>query len=332
MLAFLAGVIGFCSSWLYLQAASLWQPGQTQEAILLIERGDSLRDLHEKIQATDRPASWPAFQAYARWTGADRKIKAGRYRIPGDWSAVQILEQSTLGANDTQRVTLPPGLALPEIAARLESAGWVESATAWIELASGPAALLSVRRPNYEGLVAPETYFFDAAEPPEKVLAKLHDEWKRKTEEVARTAILDEPMANGLTLYDSIVLASVIEKEAAREVDRATASSVFHNRIRKGWPLGSAATLRYAIGDWTGSDRKLPINLDSPYNTSRKPGLPPTPICLPSRESLRAALSPPETEYFFFVADGTGGLRFNKTFDEHRLSVRDYRNKMEPAN
>jgi UPF0755 protein len=321
-----------CAFLLSNRAAQIWAPGNAAETRFQLEKGETVRGVFDEIESTGRPASRISLSAYARVAAIDRKVKAGRYRIPGDWSAAQILEQAALGGNDPLRVTLPPGLALPEVARRLEDAGWVESATAWLALASGTEVHAVLRRESYEGLVAPETYYFDSKEPPDRVLETLHSEWKRSIETETQTSDLDRALANGLTLYDTITLASLIEKEAAKEVERATVSSVFHNRIRKGWPLGSAATLRYAVGDWTGSDRNLPVNLKSPYNTSRKPGLPPTPICLPSVESLRAALHPPETEYFFFVADGDGGLIFNRTHDEHRASVRDYRNKTENGN
>jgi UPF0755 protein len=109
----------------------------------------------------------------------------------------------------------------------------------------------------------------------------------------------------------------------------ATAASVFHNRLRKNWPLGSAATLRYALRDWEGRDDQLPVSLKSPYNTSKRPGLPPTPICIPSEAALLASISPPETRYLFFSGDGDGSLVFNKTHDGHKTSVSRYRKKID---
>lgn len=329
---FLVALLAFALYALGTRIASLWNPGNVPEATFVLKKGESPTALFGRIRETGRDTPVLVLKLYTRFMEFDRKIKAGRYRIPGDWSPARILEQATLGGNDPFKVTLPPGLALPQIAMRLEQAGWVESATAWIALASGPTALDKVGVANYEGLIAPETYFFDASESPERVLETLHAEWKRRMVAVAGSVELGKPMRNGLNLYDTLILASVVEKEAAKEIERATVSSVFHNRIRKGWPLGSAATLRYAVGDWTGSDRNLPVNLKSPYNTSRKPGLPPTPICLPSIGSLRAALDPPETDYFFFVADGAGGLIFNRTHEEHRVSVSAYRKQFEPGN
>jgi UPF0755 protein len=272
---------------------------------------------------------------FARMTGIDRQIKPGRYLIPGDWSPAQALEQFAIGANHPNRVTIPPGYHLEQVAMALEAGKAIRSATEWLDYARSANGVELVNGgrlggssvPGVEGLIAPETYFFEELMEPREALATLCDHWREFAMVTAGTSELSARMPNGLTLYETLILASVIEKESADPIEMATAASVFHNRLRKKWPLGSAATLRYAAKTWTGRDQDLPVNLQSPYNTSKKPGLPPTPICVVGKEAFLAALHPADTEYMFFVSDGEGGLTFNRTHEEHIRSVKDYREK-----
>ena len=114
-----------------------------------------------------------------------------------------------------------------------------------------------------------------------------------------------------------IILASIIEKEAKKNVERPLISGVFHNRIRKGWNLESCATVLYALGKHKDSLTYKDIKVESPYNTYIHPGVPPGPICNPGLASIKAALYPATTDDMFFVADGSGTHNFSKYFAEH---------------
>jgi len=294
---------------------------------VVLKEGAAFSQLASDLQDRGLFLDSRPFSLYARLSGADRRIKAGRYHMSPGWSPMQILEQATLGGNDPIRVTLAPGYTLRQCASVLEDSGWISSATEWLFSASGEAALTLFGSANLEGLLKPETYLADDVSSATETLARLREDWKAFMTELAGTSALEERLPNGLTLYDTIILASLVEREAANVVEMATVASVFHNRIRQDWPMGSAATLRYAIGDWKRKERDLPVNLKSPYNTTRRIGLPPTPIGIPGREALSAALHPPDTPYMFFVADGEGGLLFSVTHEEHTSAVRDYRNR-----
>ncbi len=309
--------------------SSIWTPGEHEKTELLIREGDSYRHVVQEVAEASSQTPPRILSAYGVTAGLDRKIKTGRYRIENGWSPAQALEQTVLGPNDPLRVKILPGLTLRDCAKAIQQAGWIESASSWISLASPSGMTAPHGKPNYEGLLAPETYFFDSPEDPAKVLKKLHSHWKDFILRITGTDDMSSRLRNGLTLYDTIILASIIEKEAANPVEMATAASVFHNRLRKNWPLGSAATLRYIMGPWKGRDDQLPVNSKSPFNTNRRPGLPPTPICIPGEAALMAAISPPDTTYLFFSGDGDGGLVFNKTHDGHKTSVSKYRKKME---
>ncbi len=307
----------------------LWKPSDTQESVRsTIGKGEIFTDSYRSLEPAIPFPPDPVIQVYARTTGLDRRMKRGSYELGPEWSPAQVLEQFALGSNSPNRVVLPPGLTLVQSAERLQSAGWIENATNCLKSATGSAAVEICGRPSLEGLIAPETYFFDEQEHPSEVLSVLYRQWKSNIEKLAGTSELSTHLRNGLTLYDTIILASLVEKEAASQIEMATVASVFHNRIRKNWPMGSAATLRYALHDWERGENQLPVNLKSPFNTNRKPGLPPHPICIPSREALSAAVRPADTPYFFFVADGEGGTIFNETHREHIQSARNYRDKI----
>lgn len=306
----------------------LWAPGGMGKAEVLIRDGDSYRTVVQQLVEVSNLNSPEVIGTYGLAAGLDRRVKKGRYRIEEDWSPAQALEQTALGPNDPLRVKILPGLTLRDCARTMDQAGWIESASSWISLASPSNTIPTLGTPNYEGLLAPETYFFDSPEDPAVVLDRLHTHWKGFISRVAGTDDLKARLRNGLTLYDTIILASIVEKEAAKPPEMATAASVFHNRLRKKWPLGSAATLRYLMGPWKGRDDQLPVNTKSPFNTSKRPGLPPTPICIPSEAALIAAISPPETSFLFFNGDGEGRLVFNKSHDGHKSSVAKYRKKV----
>lgn len=307
----------------------IWSPGDSKEpASIKVAKNETLPSIIRTV-AEGRdfpPARMVSF--YARVTESDRKVKKGRYAVPGEWSPAQFIEQLAIGANDPNRVTIPPGLTVRQAAHRAAEAGWIRAASALIEASTGEAARLICGKPTLEGMILPETYFFDAEAEAGEVLSVLHTKWRSSIETLVGHSNLDAHTRNGLTLYDTVILASLVEKEAADVIEMATVSSVFHNRIRKNWPLGASATIRYAIDDWERGEHQLPVNLNSPFNTNRRPGLPPHPICSPGPEALQAALSPPDTPYFFFVADGDGKSIFNITHEEHIRAARDYRRKM----
>ena len=315
----------YCS----VEGMHLWTPAARMDRThVTVEKGHRLSDIMDRIDTGNAKRHGWELKVYSRVTGIDRAVKTGGYDLGPRWSPAQILEQVSLGPNAPNKVTVPPGLTLRQAARRFEEAGWVRNATAFLKAASGPLALEICGKQTMEGLLDPETYFFDVPEPPEAVIKTLHQHWKASIETLAGTSELSAHLRNGLTLYDTIILASLVEKEAASSIEMATVASVFHNRLRKNWPMGSAATLRYALHDWTRGENELPTKLKSPFNTNRRPGLPPHPICLPGKDAIMAALYPPDTPFLFFVADGEGGTHFTKTHKEHIRAAKDYRKKM----
>jgi len=306
----------------------LWTPIRQEEVVeTVVEPGKGFSQIVAALEVQSKLPKRTFVNLYARGSGLDRKLKEGRYALGPSWSPAQILEQLSIGANSPLKVTVPPGQTLLQTAVKLAEAGWIAEATAFIMNATGENALRLVGRRTLEGLMAPETYFFDKTSEPEQVLRTMTAQWAERAMLLAGTSELSARLKNGLTLYDTVILASLVEKEAASTIEMATVASVFHNRLRKRWPMGSAATLRYALHDWERGENELPVNLKSPFNTNRKPGLPPHPICIPSEDALTAAIHPADTPYFFFVADGDGGTVFNITHEDHIRAAQSYRKK-----
>jgi UPF0755 protein len=146
--------------------------------------------------------------------------------------------------------------------------------------------------------------------------AELRSAWEKRA--------TDLPLASS---YEALILASIVEKETALERERAQIAGVFVERLRRGMRLQTDPTVIYGMGlDYAGNIRRADLSRDTPYNTYTRPGLPPTPIAMPSRESLQAAVQPDVTGALFFVATGVGdgSHYFSKTLAEHNLAVKRY--------
>ena len=259
------------------------------------------------------------FRVMARLEGLDGSLQAGYYRLRPDMHLREVLRMLAQGTVAVEQVTIPEGATIRTIAAQLQRRGLVD-AERFIELASDDTWLLgdeprSIPKPpgSLEGYLFPDTYRFEVGQGEESIIQKMVARFAEKVLPVYEE--LGE--GSGLSLHEAITLASIIEKEAMRDSERPLISSVFHNRLRLGQPLQADPTLMYVLDP---APRKLynkHLAIDSPYNTYRYRGLPPTPIASPGLASIRAALRPADTPYLYFVARGDGTHIFSRTFQEH---------------
>ena len=173
-----------------------------------------------------------------------------------------------------------------------------------------------------EGSLRPETYFYVRGTPRQALINRMQRSrelalagaWSER----AKNLPYDEP-------YDALIMASIIEKESDGLSDRAQISQVFHLRLKKNMKLQTDPTVIYALGEsFDGDIRRRDLRVDSPFNTYRYRGLPPTPIALPSLASIEAALHPAAGDYLYFVARGDGSSQFSRTLKEHNAAVRRY--------
>ena len=177
-----------------------------------------------------------------------------------------------------------------------------------------------------EGLLAPSTYPIKEGTNRQSIIDQLYERQKQIIAEEWQNRSDNTPITSP---EDALTLASIIEKETGIEEERVIIGSVFANRLRNDWPLQADPTVVYGVSEGKGilgrGIRKSELKNDTPYNTYIHKGLPPTPIANPSRASIRAALNPVESPYFFFVADGVGGHKFATTYEEHQKNVREWR-------
>ena len=260
-------------------------------------------------------APW-AFRLYGRATGAASRIKAGTYAMrPGSgWRTV--LDALESGESVTARVVVPEGWEIARIAPRLAEALRLDPDSVLVALSDTTAIhRWGVPGPSLEGYLYPATYTFAFNTPLDSAIAVMvrtyRDLWTPERQAHADSIRLDE--------REVITLASIIEKEAVLPDEHATISSVYHNRLRIGYPLQADPTVQYALGGHRA--RLLYADIDSvadnPYNTYRIRGLPPGPIGSPSQLAIDAALQPAETDYLYFVARPDGSHVFTRSLEEH---------------
>jgi UPF0755 protein len=278
----------------------------------------AIADTLHKYDVIDVPR-W--FRLYTKLSGRERAIQAGVYDLHRHRPVGEVLGALTGGGGAYQRLSLPEGLMLTEVAQQVQRQLGIPAES--LLAAARDSALLARWAPGagtLEGYLFPSTHYVPvqatAGDVVRQMLAEFAVHWRPEWD--ARAAQL------GLTRHQVVTLASIIEGEVRHDRDRPYVSSVYHNRLRAGWRLQADPTVIYALG----RRRRLyekDYQLQSPYNTYLIDGLPPGPIGQPSAASLEAALYPAETDFFFLVAQGDGSHVFSRTLRDHLAAVRRIR-------
>ena len=264
------------------------------------------------------------FRVYIRFLAVDQNLKPGYYSFTGKENLAEVINLLLNGSQSTISVTIPEGTTLKEVAKILQESS-ICSADDFIESVSDPGRLGKVFSnweliPQPEGLIFPDTYFFQRNTSADKVAERMLKLMRHHIDK-----IFPSTLPNGLNQYEGCILASIVEKEAVLDKDRPLIASVFYNRLNKHMKLESCATVLYALG--THKQRILyeDLKIESPYNTYLKLGLPPTPISNFGTASMKAVANPAKTDYLFFVVNGqNGGHNFSKTVDEHNKNKKEY--------
>jgi len=256
---------------------------------------------------------------FARAIGSDRKVHRGTYEFERGVAPIDILRAFVEGRILSVKVTIPEGFTMWQVARAFEVAG-VDS-LAMINAINAPDLVraLQIPTPNVEGYLYPDTYLVpfgsDAADIVAQMLTRCHAVWSPDFERRAREL--------GMTRHQVMTLASIIEAEARDPMERPLVSAVYHNRLKINMKLDADPTVAYAKGGFHGRLYYKDLEMDSPYNTYRHPGLPPGPIGNPGVEAIRAALYPDTTSRaLYFVARGDGRHEFSRTLEEHGAAVR----------
>ena len=262
-----------------------------------------------------------AFLLAARQAGLDKSLQAGEYAVSRAMTVEQIIEVMAKGITVYSEFTVPEGFTVEQIAALLEEKGLARKER-FLALARDYSPFDKRERSNVkyraEGFLFPDTYRISRGASEEMILQTMAQEFSRKfTPELQAKA-----QSIGLSAYEVIVLASLIEREVQLAKERPMVARVFLNRIKIGMPLQSCATIQYILGyakeELTIADTQLP----SPYNTYLHQGMPPGPVANPGLSSIQAALNPAEGDWLYFVIDGkTGGHRFSRSLAEHEAAI-----------
>lgn len=279
--------------------------------IFIIKNGQGVREIAKNLKQEGLIRDQIVFFLYARFKGIDKQIQAGDFRLNPSMKALDIAENLTHGTLDIW-VTIPEGLRADEIADILKEKmpTYEES---WREILEAN-----------EGYLFPDTYLIPRDADADMVINLLKNTFEEKFD------TLDTSNTN-LTKNQIIIVASLIEREARHDQDRPLVASVILNRFNIGMKLDLDATIQYALGYqenekrwWKKSLTLDDIKLNSPYNTYRAAGLPPTPISNPGLASLNAAINPANTDYLFYITDSKGINHYAKTIEGHNANIKNY--------
>lgn len=287
-----------------------------------IPPGASFRAATDSLHHAGLVAAPRLFRLYAQISGRDRDIKAGTYGLQRDMSWSAIVTALHEGQGIERRLTIPEGWSLREIVPALAKAlGAPEDS---VEAAVRDTSLLhalDVPTPTLEGYLFPDTYVFAYGTSPRAAVREM----VHRFEQIWEPDWDDRLQQLDMSRNDIIALASIIEKEARLPEERPVISAVYHNRLRAQMPLQADPTIQYALGEHRDRLTYHDLDVDSPYNTYRHPGLPPGPIASPGKASIVAALYPASVPYLYFVADTDGHHEFRTTFKEHKAAKAEIR-------
>jgi UPF0755 protein len=286
---------------------------------IVISKGEDFGTVVTKIQNAGLIRARRALTIPAQWIGLDRKLTPGRYNFTGTVSLLSIIHKLESADFERVKITVFEGAPIWRVAGAIARPLEVDSLEVW-KLLNSTALIDSLELPYLEGHLYPSTYVVPWGTPPSQVIREMVTTFRRATDSLF--AISDQ---SGLNRYDLLKLASIIQAETRLEEEQPRVSSVYRNRLRIRMRLDADPTIIYGLGGLSRPLMKSDLKAETPYNTYRRYGLPPTPINSPGLPAIRAAVRPDTTSYLYFVADGTGGHRFSRTNDEHnraRMEIR----------
>jgi UPF0755 protein len=324
-IALLVLLAAAAAGWLaYQRLNQPYQGYDAGEQFVELAPGDGTQAIGRKLVEAGVVRDRNSFRAALWLTGSARRLKAGEYRFDRPMTVTEVVGKLARGEVYLRPITFPEGLTIREMARTFESRGLGRAAD--FIAAARNASLVSDLDPgarDLEGYLFPETYNLGrragAAELVRMMVARFHQVFSEELRAEAR--------AHGLTVRQAVTLASLVEKETAREEERPTVAAVYLRRLRIGMALQCDPTVIYALsvaGHYDGNLTRDSLAFNSPYNTYRFPGLPPGPIASPSRSSLQAAAKPADADYLYFVSRNDGSHEFARTLDEHNRNVRKY--------
>lgn len=293
----------------------------SQTLDLSIEPGQNAKDVASSVNQLAVGVNPQQLYWWFRLSGESRKIKAGNYEIAPGTTPLSLLRKLVQGDEALRTVTLVEGWTFRQFRTALKKA---ENLKPESQDLSDNAIMQRLGKPGRhpEGRFFPDTYTYSKGSSDLAVLLRAMHAMEKKLEMVWANR---NPLVSLQTPDQALILASIVEKETGRASDRPMISAVFNNRLRIGMRLQTDPTVIYGMGEaFKGNLRKVDLLTDTPWNTYTRAGLPPTPIAMPGKAALLAAVQPVQSNALYFVTKGDGSSQFSSTLDDHNRAVNKY--------
>ncbi len=310
--------------WMKLRLDTPYRAFDAAEVFVDLPPGSGVAGIGDRLAEAGVVPDALTFRLAAELAGVERRLQAGEYRFAQPASPREVAVRIAHGDIYKHPITFPEGLTIEEMAAVFGKSGFGTAAD--FTSAAHDTSLIGDLDPDarsLEGYLFPSTYTLPRKAGATGTVQAMVAEFNKSFDAELRLAAESEHM----TPRDVVTLASIIEKETARPEEREIVSAVYHNRLKSGMLLQCDPTVIYALmlaGTWNGNIRRADLQIDSPYNTYRYPGLPPGPIASPGRLSLEAAVHPADVKYLYFVSRNDGTHVFATTLEEHNRNVLKY--------
>lgn len=309
-------VVGAAAWWLG-QPLKLAQPSIELE----IEPGTSPRGVAQAAVQAGVETDARLLYYWFRLSGQDRQIRAGNYELSAGTTPRTLLQKLVRGEESLRAITFVEGWTFRQMRAQIAKDEFLKHDTAELTDAQIMEAL---GKPGVaaEGMFFPDTYTYAKGSSELAVLRRALHAMERRLHEAWAQRSADTPLQSP---YEALILASIVEKETGLEGDRGQIAGVFANRLRVGMRLQTDPSVIYGVGEaFDGNLRRRDLQTDTPWNTYTRAGLPPTPIAMPGKASLMAAVRPDPTKAYYFVSRGDGSSHFSNNLDEHNRAVNRY--------
>jgi len=302
--------------------------------IFIVEKGSSVKSIANSLEKEGLIKDSSLFILYASLTNSHKNMQAGEYLLSPQMSTAQIINVLKKGETNKKSLTILEGWNINDIANYFEEKQ-IATKEEVFNLIGKPTEVeekkeleelvkdFNLEKPDnisLEGYIFPDTYYIDSTDNLESIILKTLNNWNKKITPQLREAIKKQEK----TVFEIMVVASMIEKEAKTIEDKKNVSDVLWKRLEIGMPLQICATVLYALGENKSKVYTSDTQIDSPYNTYKYNGLPLGPICNPGLDSILAAIYPDKNNYWYYLSSNEGEIFFSKTLEEHNYKKNIY--------
>lgn len=315
-------VVGLATKVWYSEAL---KPTGGGEAAVVVQEGQTTESIAKALKDKNLIRSTRAFAWHTRAQGLAKEFKSGRFVLSGQQPTPELAKALTDRSRATSQFTLAEGLTQRQMAERLDKLDIVSAAEfGKLKVRDFPDYDFLAEVPDdasLEGFLFPETYEIPPAGADAKAVAAiLLDQFGEELTPELRSAIA----RSGRTLYETVIVASIVEREVRNDADRRLVAGVFYARMEKGMSLGADATTRYGLNKLTEPLTRDDLASDNPYNTRKVKGLPPGPIANPGLSALRAAINPESSDFLYYLSAKDGKTIFAVTLEEHEANIEKF--------